>query len=49
MKGQKRGDGGIQLSPAVADSEPGGKLESWLWWETPAHKGGAEPSVSARK
>lgn len=35
------------VSPAVADSEPGGKLESWLWWGTPAHKGSAEPRVSA--
>lgn len=34
-------------SPAVTDSEPGGKLESWLRWGTPTHKEGAEPSVSA--
>lgn len=35
------------MSPAVADSEPRGKLEFWLWCGTPAHNGGAGPSVSA--
>lgn len=35
------------MSPVIADSEPGWKLESWLWCRTPPRKGGAEPNVPA--